>query len=229
MKKTIVSVAILVTSMSMLHFDAKAQEGFQLGIEGTPQMSWVMNKDDQKNTLFEEVPTYNGSCGISLGFGFSKNWGIGLSTLYSMQGQRFKFNGVEEYKKLDYVKIPLMLVYCNEINPNWVFLGKIGPQVDILMNAKLTDKDGNNIVSDQMSAYENFDIAGVASAGFGLKLTEMLSLDASLRYDYGFTDAENKDYKKNINHPNGAVITTRAMSFNSTAGLTIGLRYLFKK
>ncbi len=228
MKKIAVTVALIAANVIAQPYGASAQEGFRVGIEGTPQMSWLMNNDDQKNTSFEEVNTFNGSCGISAGYGFSKNFGVGLYALYSMQGERFKFNGVEQYKKLDYVKIPLMLVYFTEINSNWVFFGKIGPQLDLLMTAKLTDKDGNNIVSDQKNAYANYDIAGAASAGLGLKLTEMLMLDAALSYDYGFTDAENKDYKKNINHPNGAVVTSRAMTYNSTAGLTIGLRYLFK-
>jgi hypothetical protein len=57
----------------------------------------------------------------------------------------------------------------------------------------------------------------------------MLFLDASLRYDYGFTDAENKDYNRNINHPNGEIVTSRALTSNSTGGVTIGVRYLFSE
>jgi len=228
MKKIAVTVAFIATNIIVMHHTANAQEGFQLGIEGTPQMSWLMNKDDQNNTSFENVNTYNGSFGISLQYGFTKSAGIGLNGLYSYQGQSFKLDGVEQIKKLEYLKIPLMFVYNYEINSNWCFIGKIGPQLDLLMNAKLTDKDGNDIVSDQKNAYANYDIAGVASAGFGLRLNDNLSLDAALRYDYGFTDAENKDYKKNINHPNGAIIINRATTYNTTAGITVGLRYLFK-
>jgi len=223
-----VSVAFIATSILVLPIDASAQEGFQLGIEGTPHLSWLINKDDQKNTLFEEVYNLNGALGISAQYGFTKSAGIGVNAIYSLQGQSYKYNGVEQVKRVEYIKIPLMFIYNYEMNSTWAFIGKIGPQIELLMNAKLTDKDGNTIVSDQKDAYANYDIAGVASAGFGVKLSDMITLDAALRYDYGFTDAENKDYKKNINHPNGAVVTSRAMTYNSTAGITIGLRYLFK-
>jgi hypothetical protein len=153
---------------------------------------------------------------------------LGLTVLYSFQGQRYKFDGVEQIKKLEYLKLPLMLIYYYEINPDWVFTGKISPQLDLLANAKLPDKDGNNIVSNQKNAYEDFDIAAVVSTGIGYKLNENLSLYVALRFDYGFADAENKDYKKNINHPNGAVTITRALTSNATGGLTVGLRYLIK-
>lgn len=228
MKKIVVSVALIATNMIVLPYSASAQEGFQVGIEGTPQMSWLINKDDMDSKRFEYLNTFNGSFGISAQYGYSKTMGVGLNVLYSSQGQRYKFDGVEQIRKTEYLKIPVVLIFNNEINPDWLFTVKIGPQLDLLTNAKLTDKDGNVTVSDQKNAYEDFEIAGVTSVGFGYKLTEMLSLDAALRFDYGFTDAENKDYKKNINHPNGATVTTRAMTSNSTGGITIGLRYLFK-
>lgn len=228
MKKIAVTVAFIATNIIFLPHGVRAQEGFQLGIEGTPQMSWLMNADDKDNVKYEALNTFMGSFGISFQYGFTKSLGIGLNALYSFQGQRYKFDGLEQIKKLEYIKIPLTLNYNYEINENWLFIGKIGPQIDLLSNAKLTDKDGNNIVSDQKNAYEDFDIGGVVSAGFGLKLTEMLTLDAALRADCGVTDAENKDYKKNINHPNGAVVASRAITYNTTAGITIGLRYAFK-
>lgn len=228
MKKIVVSVALIATNIVTLPNDAKAQKGFQIGIEGTPQMSWLMNKDDQKNKSFENVNTYNGSFGISSQLGLTNSAGIGLNVLYSFQGQKYKLNGIERNKNLEYLKIPLMFIYTNEINSKWSFVGKIGPQLDLLMKAKLTDKDGNNIVNDQKNAYANYDLAGVVSVGFALKLNDNFLLDGALRYDYGFTNAENKDYTNNINHPNGAYITNRAITNNTTAGLTIGLRYLFK-
>ncbi len=172
MKKIAVTVALIAANMIVHPNNAKAQEGFQAGIEGTPQMSWLINKDDMDNNQFEYLNTLNSSFGISAQYGYSPTMGVGFNVLYSYQGQRYKFEGVEQIRKTEYLKIPLQLIF--------------------------------------------------------FKLTEMLSIDASLRGDYGFTDAENKDYKKNINHPNGAVISSRVITNNATAGVTVGLRYVFK-
>ena len=228
MKKIVISAALITVSMIVQHNSAKAQEGFQAGIEVTPQMSWLLNEDDLVSDRFEYLNNFNSSFGISAQYGFSPTMGLGINFLYSYQGQRYKFDGVEQIKKLEYLKIPIVLVINYDINPNWMFIGKIGPQLDVLSNARLTDKDGTIIVNDQKNAYEDIEVAGIASVGFGLKLTEMLSVDAALRGDFGFTNAENEDYDKNINHPNGAIVKTRAITNNANAGLTIGVRYLFK-
>lgn len=228
MKNIGVLVALIATNMVVLPDSAAAQEGFQLGIEGTPQMSWLGNKDDMDNSRFEYLPTYNCSFGLSLQYGFNQRFGIGLNGLYSFQGQRYKFDNVEQIRKTEYLKIPLQLIYFNEMGTDWMFIGKVGPQVGLLMNAKLADKDGNDVISDHKDAYEDIDIGAVLSLGFGYKITEMLSIDAAVRGDCGFTNAENENYGKNINHPNGAITTNRAITNNATVGLTVGLRYLFK-
>lgn len=228
MKKIAVTVALIATNMIVHPNSSKAQEGFQAGIEGTPQMSWLINMDDVDNYKFEYMNTLNSSFGISAQYGYSTTMGVGLNVLYSYQGQRYKFEGVEQIRKTEYLKIPLQLIFFNDIGTNWMFIGKIGPQLGLLMNARLTNKDGDEIITDHKNAYEDFDFGAALSLGFGYKLTEMLSIDAAFRGDYAFTDSENKDYKKNINHPNGAVITSRAITNNATAGVTVGLRYLFK-
>lgn len=229
--KKIMSVALIATGMFLQKNSAKAQEGFQLGVEGTPHMSWLINKDDMDNANYKSMTTFNVAFGINSAYGFTENVGIGLNALYSFQGQRYKFNDVEGIRNVEYLKIPVLFIYSMEINPNMMFVGKIGPQLGLLMNAKLCDKDGNVIVSDQKTAYEDFDFGAVAYAGFGFMLSESWYLDALLRYDYGFTDAEDKDYKLNVNNPtgttNGNGITDRAATYNSTAGITIGIRYLF--
>ena len=128
---------------------------------------------------------------------------------------------------------PLLFIYTYELNSNLNLIGKIGPQLGLLMKAELIDKDGNSIIKDHKPAYQDFDIGGVVNAGLGIKLNDKLSLDVLLRYDYGFTDAENKDYPNNINNPitgsaiNGNSMANRAITNNMTAGLTVGVKYLF--
>lgn len=228
-------MAIIAASMLALNQSLKGQSSMLIGVEGTPQMSWLYNQDDMDNSAYETVNTFNGSFGVSYQYNFNKMLGVGVNGLYSFQGQRYKLNGVERFRNLEYLKIPLMFVYTSDIDADVMFIGKIGPQLGLLMNARLTDKDNNNIISDHKNAYEDFDIGGVIYAGVGFKLSENFLLDASVRADCGFTDAENKDYKLNVNNPsapvtngNGAAISNRSMTSNATAGITIGIRYLIK-
>lgn len=234
MKKTILSVAVIATGMLLTITPVKAQQGLHLGVQGTPHLSWLMNKDNTKNPDFEYVPTYSGSAGITSQFGFTEDMAVGLDVLYSMQGQRFKLSGVESYKKVDYVKIPVMFVYNYKSSDMITMSYKIGPQLGILANAKLTDKNGNNIVSDQKAAYQKAEFGAVASAGVGIKLMEKMFLDIAIRYDYGFTNAEDNDFVTHINHPltpgvGNGLSTTRSTTNNSTVGLTVGFRWLCSK
>lgn len=236
MKNNFLSMAIIATGMFALSQTVTAQQSMLIGVEGTPQMSWLYNEDDRDNKAYKEVNTLNGSFGVSWQFNFTNMLGIGVNGLYSYQGQRYELNGVERVKKIEYVKIPVMFVYTSDINSDIMFIGKIGPQLGLITQARFTDKEGDDIIIDHKSAYEDFDISGVISAGIGFKLGENFILDASLRGDCGFTDAEDKDYKLNINNPTVAVngngsestISNRAMTSNATAGVTVGIRYLIK-
>lgn len=243
MKKSLTTVAFIATSMFSFISYVKAQEGFRLGVEGTPQMNWLMNKDDQDNSKFDPQSTYGAAFGISGQYGFTPDMGLGLNVLYSFQGQKYKWNGAERSKRVEYIKIPLMYLVHIDVGSDMLFIGKIGPQLGLLTNAKLVDKDWNNIVSDHKAAYMDYDIGAVASAGMGFKLSDNVMLDAALRFDYSFTDAEDKDYTRNINDPfpaaasNGgtasgasAIVnnTNRATTSNMTAGLTVGFRYLIR-
>ncbi len=233
MKKIILTIGIVAAGILASTNKAYAQEGFHIGIQATPQTSWLLNKDDQNNGNFEYLQTYNSSFGVSGMYLFSNGGGVGLDALYSMQGQSYKISGVERFKRTDYLKIPLMFVYSYNVSESIDLIGKIGPQAGILMDAKLQDKDGNNIISNQKSAYEDLNIGAVAVAGVGIKLAENFYLDALLRYDYDFTNAENTNMNAHIN--DGPLITnggtgspSRANTLNSTAGLTIGVRYVLK-
>jgi hypothetical protein len=206
-------------------------------VEGTPQFSWLMNKDDMHNSNFSMKTTFNSSYGITSQLGFTKNLGVGVDVLYSMQGQRYNLNDFDFYRQVNYIKVPLFFVYTYEISPRVLFIGKIGPQLSFLANAKLSDKNGNTIVSDQASSYAGSNFGGAVHAGFSFRLTDMLILDATLRYDYDFSDAENSAYKMNINNPIQQSVTTRiplivsprpSSTYNMTAGLSIGLKYLLK-
>ena len=233
MTKSILTVALIATCIISSLTPARGQKGFQIGIEGTPQLSWLQNTTDYNSSSFQYLNTFNCSFGISGQYGFTPIVGLGLNALYSFQGQRFKLDGIERFKSVEYVKVPLMLTLNFKITDYVSFIGKIGPQLGLLTNASFRDANGNNIVSNQKSAYADYELSSVAHAGFGFRVYENLILDATLRFDYGLTNAENKNYTLNINKPtdengNSSANPNRAITSNMTAGLTIGLRYLLK-
>jgi opacity protein-like surface antigen len=235
MKKGLQLAAIIATGILSTVGTISAQKGIQIGVEGTPHLSWMVNKDDQNNTNFEYINTTMGSFGIRGQYGITENVGIGINVVYSFQGQRYKLNKVERIKNVEYLKIPVMFAYNYNINNEFSFFGKIGPQIDLLTNACMANEDGDKIISNHKDAYEDFVISGLAITGLGYKLTENLSIDASVRIDYGFTDAEEKDYNLNINIPNtngnsgngSSTKNNRAITNNLTTGLTFGLNYIF--
>ena len=95
-------------------------------------------------------------------------------------------------------------------------VGKVGPQLNILTDSKLTDKDGNSITKDMNDQYESVTLGGVANIGAQFQLTKSLFLTTGLRYDMDFTNAENKNFGE---YPSG-----RNTTLNSTAGLEVGLK-----
>ena len=100
------------------------------------------------------------------------------------------------------------------------FVGKIGPQLSILTTSKLTDKDGNDLIEDTKSRYESATLGGVAIAGTQFKLSPRTFLSTAVRFDYDFTNAEDNTY---TGYNSG-----RAVTYNSTIGLEVGLKYLLK-
>jgi opacity protein-like surface antigen len=232
----VISIAMPVTrsfAQDMDKVSLDGQKGFQIGIQGTPQFSWLMNSDDHGNSSFTNMTTVNSSFGVDAHYGFSEMHGIGLDVIYSMQGQRYKLSGTERYKQIDYVKIPLTYDYTMGISPNILFIGRIGPQLGFLSNAWIADKSGSHIGASQTNAYQSTDFGAVIGAGLGFKLAEKLYLDLVIRYDYGFTNAEDKNHNLGINNTEtgslGDASSGRASTYNSTLGLLIGLRYAVTK
>lgn len=230
MKKSVLTIAIFMASFLFPYGNIWAQEGLQLGVEGTPHFSWLYNQDDWDSNEYNTFGTLNGNVGVSSHYGFTENVGLGLNVLYSFQGQRYEWRNLELYKKLQYLKIPLTLDLSFPMGMYSSFYVKIGPQLDILMNARIDESDGDEFVDDQMSAYMDAELSGVLSFGTAFELTDRVSFDIGVRGDAGLTNAEDEDYKLNIHNPRDMVFPSpangsRAMTSNMTLGLTFGLRY----
>lgn len=201
-----------------------AQKGLHVGLKGAPQSTWMFNGDDSDNSNWLFVPTFRASFGASFAYFFSDNAGLGVDLTYSAQGQKYELNGVDAFTKLSYFKIPVLFHYHSNAESSALFYLNVGPQFSLLTSGQtettlpflgvtaLTNSDN----------YENLNIGAVLALGAGFNLTDFLMLTTGLRFDFAFTDAENKasglyslDEDRRPNH-------------NATAGLEIGLRYVLR-
>lgn len=210
----------LAVAAFLMSYDTNAQEGFSLSVKATPQLSFLQNQDDNDNNLIDRKATFNASFGIGAGYNFTKRLGVGMDVLYSLQGQRYKINGVETNQKVNYVKIPLYFSYNSDASKTISFIGKVGPQISILADSKLTDKDGDKINPDTKDRYNNVIFGAMAAAGAQFKLNNKLYLTTMTRFDYDFTNAEDNSYRY--------YAAGRAKTYNMTTGLEVGLKYLLK-
>jgi len=195
-------------------------QGFYIGIRATPQLSWMINKTDIDASGYKTLNRFGANFGLAGGYSFNDHIGAEVNVLYSLDGKRYKVSGKEYTQKVNYFKIPLLFVYTTQ-PATFMFLGKIGPQLNILSMAKVSPAITNGTtISDNKDQYETTVLGAVANAGARYAVIDNLWIDASIRYDISLTNVENKSYKY---FPSG-----RSDTHNMTLGLEIGLNYLFK-
>ncbi len=197
-----------------------AQQGFSVSVKGTPQFSFLQNKDDNNNNSYSRKATFNTNFGVGAGYNFDKYLGVGVDVLYSLQGQKYDLNSIEYKQKVNYVKVPVYFTYNSDASKIVSFIGKVGPQVSFLTDAKLTDNNSGKTLDDTKDRYKTTAFGGAAVAGVQFKVQPQLYITTAARFDYDFTNAEDKNY---VSYTAG-----RAKTYNSTAGLEVGLKYLLK-
>jgi hypothetical protein len=215
--KAIIFISLSVMIMMAMTTNVNAQKGFNLSVKATPEFSFLLNKDDNDNNLYNSKATFNTNFGIGAGYNFTKNIGVAIDGLYSMQGQKYELSGEEYNQKVNYVKVPVYFTYNTNPQKSISFSGKIGPQVSFLTTSKLTNDDGKDLVGDTNDRYEKATFGGAAEAGIQLRMDRNLFLTAGVKFDVDFTNAEDKDY---TSYPSG-----RAETYNMTSGLEVGFKY----
>ena len=192
----------------------QAQQQWSLSVKGTPHLAWMHNSDDNDLPGYESKSKFAANFGLGVEYAFSTKFGIGLDALYSLQGRKFDYSGTEFNQKNDYIKIPLYASYKAPLGKSVAFVGKLGPQLSILTNSEL--KTGNQ-QTDTKDQYKDLTFGGMANAGVEFALAKKILLSSAVRFDYDFTNAEDKEF---ASYPAG-----RAKTYNSTLGLEIGLKY----
>ena len=234
MKKLVFNVVVITTGFFGAFNKVEAQQGLQIGFEANPQLSYLVNKDDRASKLYSAKSATGGHFGVSAQYGITSKIGVGLNLLYSFQGSLYEWKGQEKVKSLQYIKIPLMLTLNLPFGSSgkMLFIGKIGPQISALVDARLYNGNAKLLDNNYKRAFAFTDFGGVISAGVGYKFSEQFSFDGSVRFDGGFLDAEDKSYKGNIHDPSDVIKPSPASSprhnaYNMTVGLNLGIRYTF--
>ena len=231
MKNPRLIVALAATSILISFTNLKAQKGFQIGAELTPQFSYLVNQADIDSPLFKEKHAFNGSFGITTQLGFTENIGIGLNLIHSFQGSQYEWKGRELYKLLQYVKVPLMLTVSIPFAERMMFVGKVGPQFSILTDAKLLDDNRVIIINDYYEAFALYEWSAMLSAGIAYRINDYVSIDMAMRYDVGLTNAEDEMFARNVHFPFDVTTpapasSPRGTTRNVTMGLAFGVRYI---
>ena len=210
-------LAAIVLAVFTANNKANAQQGFSVSVKATPQFSFLQNRDDRDNGSIQHKATVNANFGIGAAYNFTPALGVGMDLLYSLQGQRYEIIGTEINQKVHYVKIPIYFTYNSNPDKPVSFIGKIGPQLSVLADSKLTDDNGETLKSDTKDLYKDVTFGGMVAAGAQFKLDRRLFLTTMARFDYDFTNAEDDS---NPYYPAG-----RAKTHNMTTGVELGLKY----
>ncbi|RYY67621.1 MAG: PorT family protein [Chitinophagaceae bacterium] len=213
-------MATALAAAALTATNAQAQKGLSLEVKGIPQFSFLQNSDDNNKSGIDRKATFDGAFGVGATYGISSKAGIGLDVLYSIQGQKYEVANGTNFWKLSYVKIPLYFTYTASPARAVSFTAKVGPQLSLLTGASITNGEGHDLVADMKERYEGVTFGAVAGAGARFRLSSNLSLNTQVRFDYDFTNAEDESYAQ---YPAG-----RAKTYNSTAGLEVGLAYRLK-
>lgn len=240
MKKILSAVVCLLLSASLW-----AQQGFHIGYKVAPQSTWMFNGDNSDNAQYRYVSTWGVAHGPSLSYWFKPTVGVGLDLIFSKQGQKFqvmKESDYTNYTVLKYIKLPILLHFSSDPEQPVMFVGQFGPQFAFLSKGELeVEQYPGGMLADETldvkGGYKSTNIGWVLGFGMGTNFgTDFLAMTIQLRFDFGFTDAENKlddnelgliltddDYYYYYSSPDPS---ERPTTFNTTGGIEIGFSYI---
>lgn len=217
--KTKVTIILGIALFMLSGIEINAQKGFNLSVHIAPQNSWLINADDYDDNGFEYKALVLPAFGIGATYNFTDNLGAGLEFNYSMQGQKSSYLDIETTTRLDYLKIPILFHYNTSPANKLMLSANVGPQFNILTDARLLDEDGEELSDDISEAYMDMTFGALVSIGLEYKLTDKINFFSLLKYDLDFTNAEDEE---SIFYQDD-----RAITLNSSLGLQMGLKFSF--
>lgn len=231
-----------------------AQRGFELSINSSANLSFLVNQNDLKEPLYQSRLSLGNSSLITVGHDFNKTVGIasGVGFTYLRQNyvktasaKQLKILQETSHRALTYIRLPLMLKINSSPNSPVQFFMRLGPHLDVLLtatsktkyafNSGLADKkiDYRNQYDAQESPQDIFkDFAFGFSLDIGTKiqLSEQFSLLLLAHVESSLTNLEGEDAPNHFSAdfqvlPPKDYILTRSQTYGIMMGLNIGLTY----
>jgi hypothetical protein len=173
--KKILFVLVLMLSASII---ASAQ--FKFGVKAAANFATTNGEGDEMKVGF--------SGGVLGQVKFSERWALQPEVLFNMQGPKGTVNGVDVKTNLAYVAIPVMV----QLHVAEGFFVEAGPQLGILVSAKLKASSGSNSAS--VDVKEGFEtVEGALNMGAGYEL-QNIPLGFFARSSIGLTSVTKKGY-----------------------------------
>ncbi|MDZ4845456.1 MAG: porin family protein [Chitinophagales bacterium] len=229
-----------------------AQQGFHIGYKIAPQSTWMFNGDNSDNAKYRFVSTWGVAHGPSLAYYFKPTVGVGFDLIFSKQGQKFQVQKDSDFTNhltLRYLKLPILLHFSTDPEQPVMFTGQFGPQFAFLTKGELEVEQtipGTILIPgtyDEVKVgYKPVNIGCVLGFGIGTSFgTDFLAMTVQLRFDFGFTDAEDKPSDDELLSTIGSDqegyhyyyssapnYSDRPTTFNTTAGIEIGFKYILR-
>lgn len=177
MKKVLLLIAIVAVG-----FTANAQE-VNFGAKAGLNIANISGEGIENN----DVRTSFHLGGV-VEFEISDKFSVQPELVYSAQGAKTKFKGIDATMALDYLNVPIMAKYYIAEG----FSLELGPQVGFLMSAKMkAEVDGQSIEVDIKDEFEMKSVDFGLNFGAGYKLASGLSFSA--RYNLGLSKVSDID------------------------------------
>lgn len=191
---------LLISVFALFSLSIASAQEFSLGPTIGLNNSWI-----------DEVPGDNEAllglnAGLTLVYSTEEHWGVGLDLKYSGEGMKTKLRGETATTRLNYVRIPIKLIYFfnnfgNDFRPKIY----VGPSLGILAGGetKLFLPSGTAKV-DSKDLYEDVDLGLLFGTGFNYRIASGTWLNVDLAYGHGFTDiaktgdAYNRNFSLNV-------------------------------
>ena len=122
------------------------------------------------------------NAGLFANLNVSPNFAVQPEVVYSSQGTKYNFEGLEHNLQLNYINIPVML----QAKVGGGLYAQAGPQIGFLMNVEDKVED----VETGFFAKEDFKSTDV-SLGFGLGYSGASALGIDARYNLGLSNINN--------------------------------------
>ncbi|MFN0212739.1 MAG: porin family protein [Saprospiraceae bacterium] len=167
MKNLLFIAAFVLGGISISH----SQE-FSLGPTLGVTNAWLQDAPGDVNSLIGL------NAGLMLVYSTEEHWGVGVDLKYSGEGMVTKFRGVEAKTHLNYVRIPVKVIYFfNEFSNDFRPKIYLGPSVGILAGGKTEQfLEVGTIKVDSKDIYEGVDLGLTFGTGFNYRVARLFIL-----------------------------------------------------